>query len=132
MYLRAINIMSLGYAKKTIALLVALASTLAIFVAGGFAFADTPTPPPIPLPQTSIFETLTAILERVLQILLVFGGAAAALLILIAAFYFLTAAGSPVRREKAKEILLWTVVGYGIIVSARLIINVVVNMFGGL
>lgn len=124
--------MPLGYAKKNIAALVALASNLAIFFAGGFVYADTPTPPPIPLPQTSIFETLTAILERVLQILLVFGGAAAILLIIIAAFYFLTAAGSPVRREKAKEILLWTTVGYGVIVSARLIINVVVNMFGGL
>ena len=123
--------MTTSYVKKITVALVSLTVTLSQFFVAGFAFAETPTPPPVPLPQTSIFESLTAILEKILQILFILGGAAVVLLIGVAAFYFMTATASPVRREKAKQILIWTVVGYGVIVSARLIISIVANTLGG-
>ncbi|KPJ73646.1 hypothetical protein AMJ48_00245 [Parcubacteria bacterium DG_74_1] len=41
------------------------------------------------------------------------------LMIVIAGFYFITAAGDPVKTEKAKGIILYTVIGFFIVLLAR-------------
>ena len=83
-----------------------------------------------PLPRSSTFDTLTQLLDRVLQILLLFGGVVAVLLIGFSAILFMTAGGDPDRQKKAKDVLKWTVIGYAVIVASWLIIITVANFFG--
>ena len=47
----------------------------------------------------------------------------APILILVAAFYFMTAAGEPEKIKKAKQMLMWTLIGLGVILLAEAIIN---------
>lgn len=51
--------------------------------------------------------------------------ALAPLMIIIAAFYFLTSAGNPQQIATAKRIILYTVIGWGIILISRGIIAVI-------
>jgi len=51
-------------------------------------------------------------------------------MIMIAAFFLLTAAGNPQRVDKAKQIILWTVIGLAIILLAKGLISVLRQIIG--
>lgn len=55
----------------------------------------------------------------------------APLMILVGAFYFLTAAGSPERVRTGQKIILWTVIGLGIILFSRIIISIIESILKG-
>lgn len=83
-----------------------------------------------PLPRSSTFDSLTAFLDRILSVALLFGGAATVLLIGYSALLFMTSGGDPGRLEKAKAVFKWTVLGYAIIVASWLIIITMASFFG--
>lgn len=55
----------------------------------------------------------------------------APLMIIIAAFFFITSAGDPEKVKKAKSIILWTIIGFTIVLLAKGIISVVQQIIGG-
>ena len=83
-----------------------------------------------PLPRSSTFDSLTQLLDRILQVGLLFGGVVVVIMIGFSAILFMTAGADPERRNKAKDVLKWTVIGYAIIVSSWLIITTVSSFFG--
>jgi hypothetical protein len=48
----------------------------------------------------------------------------------VAGFYFITAAGDPKHITTAKQIILYTLIGLGIILSAEAIVEFLEKMFG--
>lgn len=55
----------------------------------------------------------------------------APLMILVGAFYFLTAGGSPERIKTGQKIMLWTIIGLGIILFSRIIISIIESILKG-
>ena len=54
----------------------------------------------------------------------------APIMFIIGGFYYLTAAGSPEKIETGKKIILYTIIGLIIIISAKGLINMFKNIFG--
>lgn len=73
---------------------------------------------------------LTDIVNNILTILFNFALVLAPLMIVVAGIMFVTAGGSPDRLSTAKRILIWTVVGFVIILIARGLIVVLRAMIG--
>ncbi len=67
-----------------------------------------------PLEYGSFGELVEGLIKYILWV----ATALAPLLILIGAFYFMTAAGNPDRIQTGKRIILWTCIGFGIILFA--------------
>jgi len=61
----------------------------------------------------------TGLVENIIKFLWWIALALLPLMIVIAGFYFVTAAGDPTKVEKAKGIILYTVIGFIIILLAR-------------
>ena len=61
----------------------------------------------------------TKLIENIIKFLWWIALALFPLMIVIAGFYFVTAAGDPAKVEKAKGIILYTVIGFFIILLAR-------------
>jgi len=80
-----------------------------------------------PLIATSLDE----LIEGVISFIFTIATAVFPLLIVIAAFYFLTAAGNPRQIETAKTIILYTIIGYAIILISRGLIYIVRNIVLG-
>ena len=54
----------------------------------------------------------------------------APIMFIIGGFYYLTAAGSPEKIETGKKVILYTVIGLIIVISARGLISMFQNIFG--
>jgi hypothetical protein len=52
------------------------------------------------------------------------------LMIVIAAFYFITAGANPANIEKAKKVLIYSSIGYGIIILANALVYVIKSFLG--
>ena len=74
-----------------------------------------------PLMYDNFEELVEAIANFIFNIALVF----APIMIVIAGFYFLTAAGDPGRVATAKKIILYTLVGFAIILLSRGLVAVI-------
>jgi len=79
-----------------------------------------------PLEAKSFEDILNTIVSFIFWIAL----AIAPIMIMIAAFFLLTAAGNPQRVDKAKQIILWTVIGLAIILLAKGLISVLRQIIG--
>jgi len=64
------------------------------------------------------------ILKTIVDFIFVISIPIATVMIMVAAFFFLTAAGDPERVSKAKQIILWTLIGLAIILFAKGLISV--------
>ena len=53
------------------------------------------------------------------------------IMVAIAAFLFMTAAGNPSKVEQAKNILIYSSVGYGIVILANVLVYVIKDVIGG-
>jgi hypothetical protein len=53
------------------------------------------------------------------------------IMILIAGFYFLTAGENPERVKTARQIILWTVIGYAIILISWGVTSIITELLGG-
>ena len=75
-------------------------------------------------------EDLAGIVDNVLTVLFNFALVLTPLMIVIAGIMFVTAGGSPERVSTAKRILLWTAVGFVIILLARGLVVVIGAIIG--
>lgn len=73
---------------------------------------------PNPLTATSFEELINNIIDFLFTLAIPL----AALMIIVAGFYFVTAAGKPEQITTAKKIILWTLIGFLIILCAKGII----------
>ena len=70
-------------------------------------------------------ESIQELVDSVVTWVITFGMAIAPLMIIIAAYYFITAMGDPAKIKKAKDIILWTIVGIVVILLSKGIILVI-------
>ncbi|MEK7574006.1 MAG: pilin [Patescibacteria group bacterium] len=82
---------------------------------------------PNPLGTTSTFAE---IIDRVTGYLIVIAAPIATLMILLAAFKILTAGDNPENLKSAKQMILWTVVGYAIILVSKGITLIIKQLLG--
>ena len=75
-------------------------------------------------------DSFEGLLDTLLNFIFWIATALTPVLVLLAAFHFLTAAGSPDKIKKARDILLWTIIGYGVIVLSKGIVAVFKEIFG--
>ena len=73
---------------------------------------------------------MTDIIDNILTILFNFALVLTPLMVVVAGIMFVTAGGSPERISTAKRILLWTAVGFMIILLARGLIAVIRTIIG--
>ena len=77
--------------------------------------------------QTTNF---TGIINNILTLLFNFAIILAPIMVVIAGVLFVMAAGDPAKISKAKQMLIWTVVGLGTIILARGLIAVIQGIIG--
>ncbi len=80
-----------------------------------------------PLSSGSIPDLINKIGEFIYWIAIII----APLMIIIAGFYFLTAAGDPNRLKTAKNIILWTVIGFAVVMFSKGLISLIKGFLGG-
>ncbi len=108
---------------------------LSFLVLPVFTYAQTGNAPAninIPNPTTAgstLMAVLTAILNRVIMPI---ATVAVVMWIIYAGFTFITAQGKPAEIDKAKQRLLWSLIGAGILLGAAAISSVVQNTVQGL
>lgn len=69
-----------------------------------------------------------AVAIRVIQIILSFLGLIAVAMVIIAGIYLIVGAGSDESREKAKKIILYTLIGLLIILFSKVLVGLVTNL----
>jgi len=53
------------------------------------------------------------------------------IMIIVAGFFFLTSGGNPEKVRLGKSIILWTIVGFTIVLLAKGVISVIIQIIGG-
>lgn len=81
---------------------------------------------PNPLEWDSVAELIYALIDVIFTLAVVI----APLMIIVAGFYFVTAGQNPAQINTAKQIILWTLVGLLITISAKGIIELFKITFG--
>jgi len=84
----------------------------------------------IKLNNPIIYNTFGELIEAIINFIYNVALVLAPLFIVIAGFYFVTAAGNPAQIETAKKIILYTLIGFLIILLARGLIAVIQSVFG--
>ncbi len=72
----------------------------------------------------------TDVVDRILNILFFVAIAVAPVMIIVAGFRFLTGGGNPETLKGARQMLIWTAVGFGIILLSKGIVFIVRNVIG--
>jgi len=98
---------------------------LAVFLVPIFVFGQT-----IKIDNPLKAKNLEELVEGIINFIFWVATALAPLMIVIAAFYFVTSAGNPKQIDTAKKIILYTVIGYGIILLSKGIIIVLRDILG--
>mgnify|MGYP001593188687 CR=1 FL=1 len=75
-------------------------------------------------------EKFTDVVDRILNILFFVAIAVAPVMILIAGFRFLTGGGNPETLKGARQMLIWTAVGFGIILLSKGIVMILRGVIG--
>jgi len=75
-------------------------------------------------------DTITELIEGILNFIFWVATALAPLMIVIAGFYFLTSGGNPQQIATAKRIILYTVIGYAIIITSKGLILILKEILG--
>lgn len=72
-------------------------------------------------------DSIEKLLQLILDILLIFAVPIIVFFIIYSGFLFVTAQGNEEQLKKAKNALLWTVIGAVILLGAKVILDVIVN-----
>jgi hypothetical protein len=83
------------------------------------------------LPNPLGVQTITDLVDRIAGYLIVIAAPIVTIMILFAAFQILTAGDNPEKLKTAKQMILWTVVGYGIILISKGITLIIKELLGG-
>lgn len=73
---------------------------------------------------------IRVLINKIIDLLFTLGIPLAVLLILWAGFLFLTSGGNPQKVNQAKATLLWTIVGFSILLLSKGIILAICDFFG--
>lgn len=76
-------------------------------------------------------DTFQELIENLIDFVFVIAVAVAPLMILVAGFLFLTAGGAPDKIGRAKQMILWTVIGFAVVMLAKGLIAVLEQILGG-
>jgi len=68
---------------------------------------------------------ITKLLNNIIDFLIKVGSGLGVLLLIVAAFFFLTAQGDNSKIEKARAMVLWTIIGIAVVLLAKLLIDIV-------
>jgi len=74
--------------------------------------------------------TVWDLLDRIIDVLFTIGLPLAGVMVLWSALQFLTSAGNPQRIQSAKNTLVWTLVGFVILLLAKGIVQAICRFFG--
>ncbi len=99
-----------------------------IFVLGIVSLAEATT---VRIPNPLIHESFGSLLDAIITFLAFYlGPPIATIMLIVAGFYFVTAAGDPAKIEKAKEIIIWTLIGLLILFSAKGLVVLLKDVIG--
>jgi type IV secretory pathway VirB2 component (pilin) len=94
-------------------------------------------PAPVPCATDTVcirnpleFESLEALLNAIIDFLIKIGAPLAVIMIIYAGLVWMFAAGAPEKISKARSIIIWTIVGYSIILVAKGILLVIESVLG--
>lgn len=119
--LKLTNIFVKTHLLKKIVFLILLSSCFFIpFSIEAIAFDN-------PLTATTFEELIGSLVDFIFWVAV----AIAPIMILVGGFYFLTAAGDPQKIQTAKKIILWTIIGFVIVLLAKGIISMLEQILGG-
>lgn len=90
----------------------------------GFALAQEETLIPNPIPHQNFEELVNAVLDWILNIALVL----MPLLLVWGGVTFITAAGDPSKVKQAQNIILYTVIGFAVVLLSKSLIGVLQNL----
>ncbi len=79
-----------------------------------------------PLEETDTFAEL---IDAIINIIFTLALAIAPIMFIVAGFYFVTAAGEPEKINTAKKMILWTLIGLLVVISAKGIIALFREIF---
>lgn len=102
---------------------------------GYTAVVGDPTPAPCTTDTVCIrnplqFESLEQLLDAIIDFLIKIGAPLAVIMIIYAGLTWMFAAGEPEKISKARSIIIWTIVGYSIILVAKGILLVIQSVLG--
>ncbi len=97
-----------------------------------WADSDGRTAPAITNPLGGSVNTINALITKILEIVIQIGLPVIALSIVYTGFLFIKARGNEGELTKAKETLLWTVIGAGVILGAFVIQKAICGTIEGL
>ncbi|HVQ43452.1 MAG TPA: hypothetical protein VMT30_00595 [Candidatus Saccharimonadia bacterium] len=80
-------------------------------------------------PQVHSVADVAIIIGNLVRILIAISGSLAVILLLVASIYYITAMGDPGRIKRAKDIILYDMVGLVLIIMAYAIITYIVGAF---
>lgn len=99
-------------------------TALADFSSGEVPFASNPQ-------NFNVFTIVSDIITKILNLMWVVLVAFAMIMFLVAAFQFLSAQGEPEEIKKARNSLIWGVVGLAVAIIAFSLPRIIVGLFGG-
>lgn len=76
-------------------------------------------------------STFEELIENLVDFIFWVAVAITPIMIIVAGFYFITSAGNPDKIKTAKKLILYTVIGFTIVLLAKGIISVVRQIVGG-
>lgn len=79
--------------------------------------------------QIKAISDVALIIANLIRILIAISGSLAVILLLVASIYFITAMGDPSRIKRAREIILQTVTGLGIIILSYAFVTFIAGTF---
>lgn len=88
----------------------------------------------IEIPNPLIYESLEELIEGIINFLLVIAIAITPIMVVAGAFYILMSADDPKKRQTGQQIILYTVIGLGIMLLSKAIISAIrylLKPFGG-
>lgn len=82
------------------------------------------------IPKIGNIDSLNALLDKIVDFLIAVGAPIATIMVIYAGLSYIFAAGDTQKLAQARAILIWTAVGFGIILVAKGIIKVIEEFFG--
>jgi len=74
--------------------------------------------------------TFTGLINSIIDFLFTISVIVAPILLVVAGIIFMTAAGDPTRVATARRMLMWTIVGFGMILISKGLVEVLRNILG--
>ena len=110
--------------------ILSLGMLLAVVLLPALAFAGEPPPSVINLPNPLNMENFEDLIDAVVDWLLVITLPIVALIIVFAGAQYMFAGVNPEQQRKAKNIILYALIGYAIILLSKVLLAVVTGIFG--